>query len=132
MNTLPIVLGVGIFSIILLIIASQLDDEHNIWKLFTYLFIIFTLGILVKASIDSYTTCEVVLTNSTVNGNLTTNQYDQICYDSNLGTGTMFLKAHSLLIRLLGLYILVYLIYLISDRFTSIGDYFKGSFNKRR
>lgn len=133
MNNIAMILGVGVFCAVLLIIAFSLDKQHAIWKLFTVLFVIFTLGIVVKASVDGYQNCNVLLTNTSTdaNGNLVYNYAEQ-CVGSELSTGKMFLNSNRILLSSLSVYILVFLLYIVTDQFTKIGDSLKRTFNKRR
>ena len=133
MDPLAMIVGVGIFCAILLIIAFNLDEQHGLWKLFTILFVIFTLGIIVKASADSYANCDLVLVNTTVDANNATfYNYDEVCSASRLNTGASFMKSHELLLRVGGIYLLLYLLYISTDRFAKVGELFKKMFNGKQ
>jgi len=133
MNSIGMILGVAVFCLILLLIAFNLDKQHSLWKLFTVLFVIFTLGIVVKASVDGYSNCNVLLTNmsSDSNGNVIYNYAEQ-CVGTQLSTGKMFLNSNRILLSALSLYILVFLLYISTNQFTKIGSTLKRSFNRKK
>lgn len=132
MNNIGMILGVGVFCVLLLIISNILGEKHFFWKLFTVLFVIFTLGIIVKASVDGYQNCNVVLSSTSTdsNGSLVYN-YEEQCVGTELNTGKMFLRSNYILLSALGLYILVFGIYLISVH-TGAGDFFKQGLNNKK
>lgn len=111
--SLALIVGLGIFCLILLYFSNSLAVEHTILKILAYFFIFTALLLLGKALVDSGETCELVLNGTTeiyIYGNnfdgyhwdgynITapsqidkeaflfhkniTNTYDTICYDNN-------------------------------------------------
>jgi len=108
--SLTLVLGVGIIASLFLVIAFKLDEEHGLLR---FAFILFSLGLLfiIPAAVthDSRV-CEVVLTESVVDGNTTTNTYNTFCFDKTTGS-LSFVKAVKYPYYLFVAYLLVYLFY---------------------
>lgn len=118
METIAAVIGIGIYCMLLLYIAFNLGQEHTIWKIFTILYVIFTLTLLVKASVDTYSDCEQYTVQvNTINSSYTEYEVVSACPINEKTTGVSFLKANSLLVWTFSIYLLVFFLWVVSNGF---------------
>jgi len=125
---LELIIGLGIVGGLLAYLffrmsEKELYDKHFLLRLLL-LGCLFGVFILVgKVGLDSMTQCTVEVSNSTVDGGVTSFEYEQFCFETPETTGLTFYKLTLWIVRLISAYILVYLFYEI---FLWLRDLIKG------
>lgn len=116
------IIGLGILAFLYFYLAFNLEERHQVIKAFALFFGVFILILLSKGMIDSTRECDLKLMNETLSngGNVTTYDYDTICYDitENVGTSNTAFRLN------LG-FVGILFIYLISFLFWFGGGYLK-------
>ena len=98
MATLPLMIGLLGSAGLLLWFMYSLDEEiHMPLRLLIVFFLFATLLMVPKVMVDSRTVCEVVNTNSTVNGATTNHEYGSFCYNRPETTSITFWQNSTLL-----------------------------------
>jgi len=109
MSSIAMIFGVAVFCFVLIVVALSLDKEHMIWKIFTLIFVIFTLGIVVKGSVDAYQNCNQVVSGITTNADGSiAYEYSEVCSPSSLSTGQSFLRSFRILIWVFSAYAAIF------------------------
>lgn len=108
---LELIIGLGITAIVLVYLMMQLDEAHIMLKIIILLFLPLVLLLIPSALISERQICEIVISNQTVIGNMTTNQYTNYCVSPSGSTDKSFLKFSMWYLTITYVYVLVYLIY---------------------
>lgn len=132
MDTLATVVGIGIFFFIIIYIANSLEKEHTFWKIFTVLFILFSIPLLLKASIDPYSDCEeysVLVTQI----NSTHSSYDVLssCPINEKATPISVLNASRIFLWALSIYLILFFLWRATNGFMNMGKYVRDMFRRR-
>lgn len=109
--TVEFILGVGVVSFLLLYISFNLDDEHVFLRVLFVLMTVFLLALVPKATLDNKAQCQMRTINETVQGNVTTLQYGEICNTTVPTTTNIFWNGYLWFIILLSGYVFLYLMY---------------------
>ena len=132
MDTLATVVGIGIYCFILLYIAFNLGKEHTIWKIFTILFVIVSLSLVAKISVDNYYVCDVYLINTTTPfAGSTVYSYDEICPLGNFKSGASFLQMNNVLLWIFMIYFGLFTLWTVTNGFLGLGKQVERLFGKR-
>lgn len=125
---LTLVVAFGILAAIALYIAFNIDKQHGLWKIVTIFLIITSLLIIPKAVWDDYQGCELVVVNETVNMGTTYYSYDRVCAGTDYDTPALLQNGVRLFIYLFFAYIPIYIVYVLSNGFLNIANYFRKKF----
>jgi|SRR6056297_52575 len=108
------ILGAGILGFICVYMFFKLSEttgnEHIVLQLLLLSILIGCVSVIGGATFKS-TNCDFVTTNSTINGTVTTYDYDYICQDTPFGISNTFIKLTTWFYRLMITYLLGYFIY---------------------
>lgn len=118
-----IILGITSLCFILFGVVWFLDKEnplHQVLRAFTFVFIITTLLLVPKGTLDANTVCEVVVNKSQeLNSTTIYYTYTDFCYERSETTSLTFFKAYHWFYRLFVIwmffYLIVYLFYYAKD-----------------
>ena len=77
--------------------------------------------ILPKAALDDQEACQLIVSNQTTDGNVTSFEYEERCDTTPASTATTFYKTISMLTRIFYIYMLVYIVWLAFINFTKLG-----------
>ena len=113
MDSVALVLALGIVGVYLLEIAFRLDSEHYFFKVIAIFFSLFVIILIPKAMLDTQQTCGIVTNSSTVTDNTTTYTYVEFCSDIETRTVSTFFGIVVWFMRLFYIYIILYLNYAI-------------------
>lgn len=114
-----VIIGIGIVAFIISYIFFKTDDydsfRGNVALKILLLGVLLSLFVLVgKATYDSNTVCELVVTNQTVSGSETSFNYESFCYESvSTNTAELFYISTLWIVRLLGSALIIWLFYQI-------------------
>ena len=86
-------------------------QNHFLLQLIILFFIIGLFALLGKATLDESINCEWIVDNSTVNNNVTTYETSYTCSEAQNNTGLNFYKAIMWMVRILFLYVFLYIAY---------------------
>lgn len=126
MDSLVMVIGIGVISFFLLYFANTIDKEHYLLKLLSLFFAVGILIFIPKVALDSRTTCEPVIANTTIADNTTSYSYTSFCFDTDETSPASFHGSVVWFYRIFMAYVIVALMYYA---LMSLGDAIK---NKRR
>jgi hypothetical protein len=93
------------------------DKEHIVYRVFIIMFVVFLAIILPKATIDDSNYCAIVTSNQTVEGNVTSYEYEKLCFTNENSTTQSFFTYVTRFIWFTVTYLLVYLIYKVFIHF---------------
>lgn len=119
---IELILALGIVGFLVAYLFFQNKEDNHVALRILMLGVLFGIFILLgKAGIDSTTECEPVLNQTVVNNLTTTYSYDTFCYQkTKSNTASILYKVTLWLVRLLGLYLLVYFIWEFFKWFSQI------------
>lgn len=130
MSNVSVLIGAGIVTFLLLLLFWKLDgskgengekkSNHVLLQILLLGFILAGFVIIGKASLDdSGSVCSWVVNTSAYNAStdVTTYNYSYNCVDSNVGIGLTFYNLTVWIMRIIGLYIFLYLVYVVLTYF---------------
>lgn len=113
-----ILIGIGVTMFLLVYIMFKIKTDvdantqnHFLLQLIILFFIIGLFALLGKATLDESINCEWIVDNSTVNNNVTTYETSYTCSEAQNNTGLNFYKAIMWMVRILFLYVFLYIAY---------------------
>lgn len=109
MEALATIIGLGLASFMLFFFSSQLEDKHGLLKLLSLFFTLAMLILIPATLLNAQTVCETVVNTTTVNGNSTTYDYTNYCYENENNTNGLFYNAILWFYRLFIAYVFIYL-----------------------
>lgn len=127
---LTLVVAFGVMSLIALYIAFNVDKQHKLWTVITIMVVLTSFYVIPKAVYDDYQGCQLVVVNETVTGNLTQKDYDRVCAGSEFSTPSMLQRGVSIFLYMFFAYIPIYIVYVLSNGFLNIADYFRRKFGR--
>jgi hypothetical protein len=120
---LETIIGVGFLSIILLVIAFQLEQKHQVIKVFSLFFAIFMILMLGKLSLDSKEVCEQRISSILTIGNTTTYNYQTQCYNQTTSTTPKTVYNTTLwYFRIAFLYVFGFIIWLVGTYLMRVNE----------
>ena len=135
MGNISVLVGAGIVTFLLLILLWKLDggkredggngNTHVLLQILLLGFILAGIVVIGKASLDdSGKVCDWLVNSTNLNTvtNVTSYTYDYSCVSTSEGTGQTFYKLTVWIMRLIGIYILCYLVYVVLVYFGYIGQ----------
>ena len=106
------IIALGIVAFLILFFVFQWDRrEHFLLQLIGSFFFIYLILLIPKVMIDNQDTCEIVMANETLTGNITTYEYQNFCITNTENTPTLFYKIILWFIRLFISYLVLYFNY---------------------
>lgn len=112
---LGLILGVGIFSFLICYFSFKLDDKHHLLRVLGLFFFVFSLILLPKVAIDNNNYCNIEISNTTIQGNITSYEYVYFCSPNTNTTDTAFYKLVIGFVSSFAMYVLVYLSYFVLE-----------------
>jgi hypothetical protein len=113
--TLTLIIAIASVGFLLAYLFFKTGEEYDKHFLLRLLLLGCLFGIFVllgKVGLDSQNTCDLVMNETLVDGNLSTYSYEAVCYDvTQYNTGLTFYKLTLWIVRLLSAYILIYFFY---------------------
>lgn len=109
--SLAIVVGTGILSFLFLYFAFKLEKKHFILQLTAVVFSVILMFLVSKAALDAQTSCEPILQNQTVTGNMTSFTYTTFCSETNANTGLYSFRTIATFMTIFFIYIFLYIIW---------------------
>lgn len=113
--TLTLIIAIASVGFLLAYLFFKTGEEYDKHFLLRLLLLGCLFGIFVllgKVGLDSQNTCDLVMNETLVDGNLSTYNYEAVCYDNTqYNTGLTFYKLTLWIVRLLSAYILIYFFY---------------------
>lgn len=107
--TVGLIIAGGIFSFLLLMLAQTIEKEHKLLKIVIYGFAVICLVLVAKGSVEDANPCDLIVTNQTVSGNVTTFEYGTHCYAATNNSNSTTLYRLSLgFLSIFMLYIMVF------------------------
>jgi heme/copper-type cytochrome/quinol oxidase subunit 2 len=139
MSSVTILIGASVVTFLLILLFMQMGksskDEngdktgsnHVLLQVLLLGFILSGLVIIGKASFDdSGKNCGWLVNQSISSGNTTSYDYNYICSTDNTTTGFTFYQLTVWIMRLVGIYIFCYLVYVVLTYFGFVGNNRKG------
>lgn len=118
MGNITLLIGIGIFAIICIYMFFKLGEQqketkqsHFILQLLILFFVLISLVLVGKVGLDDSNHCEFVNSNSTIVGNVTTNDYVYLCETNINSTSNIFYKTTLWFMRLILIYMFIYFTY---------------------
>lgn len=111
MDALTLIIGIGIAGFLMLYLAFKLEREHYLLRLILIFFFFYALILIPKAAMDEKNYCDFVVKNITTSAPVDHYEYAYLCASNSNTTTSTFYVMITWLLRLFGLYILVYMSY---------------------
>jgi len=105
---IPLIVGLGIIASLLFYTSFKFEKKHFVLQLLFLVVGMLMLNIIATSVIESKTSCELVLSNTTTLNNFTNYEYAQVCQEIEFQAPTSSFKLITWLLRLFFMYLFVY------------------------
>jgi len=122
--SLALIVGISVVCFALLYSAFNVDKEHTLLRIILIMSALFLLLLVPKSNLDDKDNCSFEVSNSTINYNTTSYNYDYFCSSNTNQTAETFYGRYLTLLIIISTYIIVFFS-------KDVVMFFGGIFNRR-